>query len=315
MDQRKKILTTAVYLMACMLAIGLFGWFFIICPQLLESHGTASSHAVPRETASVSTAAAVSAPAPTAEPSVDTEAPSSSVEPPDGQVIAFFGEELDIPMKLEELVRQGFTYAVIPGDGNSGTHMLEVYHQGKRAAVVKMAGVETGNEQADDETDYASITQGDTSSHLEDVLKHVTIAGVPMSFPLTVQDLLDRGFTYESAEPLSRKEKNWSFVLVYQGRRLMYASAQSKKKEAGLAERQITSLQADYGESGMEDFALCGVKKDFSRGDVLKIWGQGESTPWGLRYQGGTDGKKVVDLYFSRDGKLSSVYISVAQGG
>ncbi len=425
MSQRKKILTTAVYLIAFMLATGLFGWFFIKGSQPPESPGTASSHAVPQETTAVSPAAVAVTGVPTTEPPGDTEPPEAAESPKDtkmsgdtkppenteappspgeqsgGQVMTLCGKKLEIPIKLEGLVEQGFTYAAAPEEGDGGLRMLDVYYQGKRVSVMVMdraemireieiynfldgfaqfsvdgvtgqsarsaiegkwgegqetsrgveyagndqgeSGVivgydgedkmkyihvrsdgvpedqavtgeesgETGSAVTDGATDYAGITQGDASAHLEEVLKHVTIAGKPVSFPLTLQDLLDQGFAYESTNPLSRKEKDWSFVLVHQGRRLMNVSTHSGKKGAGPEKRRIVSLQIDYGESGMEDFNLCGVNRDSGRGEVLKIWGQGESTPWGLRYQSGTDKKKVVDMYFSREGKLSSVYISV----
>lgn len=417
MTQKKRVCVTILFFAGFLLAIALFGWFLVKMPEgpgmapvltdatsapgtsMVEEPGAVGSDTAEPEATEI--AAGQEPESAASEPESLAPGEDSGGEPLQVRQIWLCGRELKVPLTLQDLTEQGFTYAVISGYKGRDVRQLGVYYKGKQVSimtvdaaenVVEMGfyefldgledfsaqgvdwqatrdfveekwgeGVRTsqgvrygsgaehmvfgysgedrlkyvkiycpggkaadpageGDTKAEDapaeetETppqapDPAAITGGDAAANLDEVFKHVFLGGRELSFPMTMQDLADQGFSWEAAGPLSKEKKDWHFVLLDRGRRLVPMRSHSSKKGTGPGERVIHFLQLDYTESGTEDFAICGVDRESTRETVEKIWGEGKRMPWGLKYQSEKDETKSVEMYFSRNGKLSSVYI------
>ena len=130
--------------------------------------------------------------------------------------------------------------------------------------------------------DPMKISKGNLEKNLEEVMKHVTICGKKVSFPLTLKKL-GKGFTIKKSS-YQPKGNDVMADLYYKGEEIAQLWIEDGKR-GNIREKKISNIDFIKLNSNFQ-FDICGVNLETPREYIYKLWGEGKD---GIYYKDGND--------------------------
>lgn len=161
---------------------------------------------------------------------------------------------------------------------------------------VSVAPKQTSKVEKEDEEEFnpMEITKGDLESNFDEAMKHITICGKKVSFPLTLKQF-GKDFTFEKSEIQVKGTDDLLGDLYYKGKRVASVWITNGRKKGNINKKKIDSLTFSR-RSATDEYELvdiCGVKIDSNVEAALDIFGDptiGDASLGDLEYKKG--GKK-----------------------
>lgn len=128
--------------------------------------------------------------------------------------------------------------------------------------------------------DPLKITKGDLESNFDEALKHVTICGKKVSFPLTLKKL-GKDFSFKKDPHQSKKIHYLVGTLSYKGKTIAGAWISHGKKAGDIKDKNIGALYFQK-RTPSDDYELdiCGVGFESSKEEMFKIFGEIDSVEY-----------------------------------
>ena len=156
------------------------------------------------------------------------------------------------------------------------------------------------------------ITKGDLESNFDEAMKHITICGKKVSFPLTLKQF-GKDFTFKKSEFQLEGTDDLMGDLYYKSKRVVNVWIANGKKKGNINKKKIDALTfSKWDSSGEYELVdICGVKFDSSVETALDIFGEptvGDPSSGDLEYRKG--GKKKAKSRLLLDFSLGSFKIN-----
>lgn len=160
-------------------------------------------------------------------------------------------------------------------------------------------------EDEEEEFNPMEITKGDLESNFDEAMKHITICGKKVSFPLTLKQF-GKDFTFEKSEIQVKGTDDLLGDLYYKGKRVASVWITNGRKKGNINKKKIDSLTFSR-RSATDEYELvdiCGVKIDSNVETALDIFGEptsGDASSGHIKYKKGgkKDAKSDLILDFS----------------
>ena len=164
---------------------------------------------------------------------------------------------------------------------------------------------EVEKEDEEDEFNPMEITKGDLESNFDEAMKHITICGKKVSFPLTLKQF-GKDFTFKKSEFQPKGTEDLMGDLYYKGKSVATAWITNGRKKGNINKKKIDTLTFSRRDSSdeYELVDLCGVKIDSNVETALDIFGEptsGDASSGHIKYKKGgkKDAKSDLILDFS----------------
>ena len=149
-------------------------------------------------------------------------------------------------------------------------------------------------------------------SNFDEAMKHITICGKKVSFPLTLKQF-GKDFTFKKSEFQPKGTDDLMGDLYYKGKSVATAWITNGRKKGNINKKKIDTLMFSRRDSSdeYELVDICGVKIDSSIEAALDIFGEpsiGDASSGDLEYKKG--GKKNAKSHLILDFSFGSFMIS-----
>lgn len=128
--------------------------------------------------------------------------------------------------------------------------------------------------------DPLKITKGDLESNFDEAMKHVTICGKKVSFPITLKKL-GKDFSFKKYTYQSKKIHYLVGTLSYRGKKIASAWIPHGKKAGDIKNKKIGAL--DFQKQASSDdceIDICGIGFDSSKEEMFEIFGEIDSVEY-----------------------------------
>lgn len=125
--------------------------------------------------------------------------------------------------------------------------------------------------------DPMSVTKGNIEENFDEALKHVTICGKKVSFPLTLNKL-GKDFTVKFTARLD-DEPDYRGILYYKKNRVASIIIQDGWKSGDLKKKSICKISFISDITPDLDFDICGVNFNTPIENLIDIWGEASHCP------------------------------------
>ena len=129
--------------------------------------------------------------------------------------------------------------------------------------------------------DPMKISKGDLEKNFEEVMKHVTICGKKVSFPLTLKKL-GKGFTIKKSS-YQPKGNDVMADLYYKEEKIAELWIDNGKK-GNIKEKTISYINFGAMRNSDFEFNICGVNLETPWDHIYELWGKNEN---GIFYKNG----------------------------
>ena len=152
--------------------------------------------------------------------------------------------------------------------------------------------------------DPMKISKGDLEKNFEEVMKHVTICGKKVSFPLTLKKL-GKGFTIKKSS-YQPKGNDVMADLYYKGKKVADLWIEDGKK-GNIKEKRISIISFSRVIDPDTDFNICGVNFEVSEDYIRELWGENKN----VFYSKGGDEKNgcAIGVIVDTEGTLLGIDI------
>ena len=145
--------------------------------------------------------------------------------------------------------------------------------------------------------DPMKISKGDLEKNFEEVMKHVTICGKKVSFPLTLKKL-GKGFTIKKSS-YQAKGNDLRADLYYKGEKIAKLWIINGKR-GNIKEKKFGKIDFDCMRNLDLQFDICGVNFNTSWDYIYELWGKNKK---GIYYKNGNEkGGRSIWLSGNVDG-------------
>ncbi len=125
--------------------------------------------------------------------------------------------------------------------------------------------------------DPFTVTKGDIEANFDEALKHVTICGKKVSFPLTLEKL-GKDFSVKLTARIE-DEPDYRGILLYKKNRVASIIIKDGWKRGNLRKKYIYHLSFISDITPDLDFDICGVNFNTPIEKMLDIWGEASDCP------------------------------------
>ncbi len=140
--------------------------------------------------------------------------------------------------------------------------------------------------------DPMKISKGDLEKNFEEVMKHVTICGKKVSFPLTLKKL-GKGFTIKKSS-YQAKGNDLRADLYYKGEKIAKLWIINGKR-GNIKEKKFGKINFGAVKTPNFQFDICGVNLETPREYIYELWGEGKD---GIYYKDG-NGKSGRSIWLT----------------